>query len=500
MKPLIEGWDSYPEPHKEILSWDGKGTIVWVAGRRVGKTHNFSALLLKLFLTGLYEDYKQIKEGKKTSWLGTKQTRAQDIRLFQDGIRKANVITATTDQYQIVQSYIRTRLALSGHDKYLHTNEDLVRCDRGREMWFKMGKAGGVIKFRCASQAKQLQGDSAQIIWIDEAGLIDNTSYYALRPMLWEHKGATMLSGTPDLDESHFFTKIAVSGLPDDDPRVRKAMGAGRIEEKKEDVLTYLTTSLEAFLPKVREESKKDLEEYGSDSLFVRQFILADWRIPGVYIFDNWDPAIHMVSWREVREGIRVKLRGKEVDLPRPDKVIGGKDWFQGVADGGYVVAYYWSSNPLEGRHSKRPLLLVVGEGHGKHRYTNDGWWGMMMADQEKYGVQKWLADPSDKMYCLEARRAGLHLVPASNPHKLGRVGAIRDLLHSSDKVEPAILISGTCPTLIYQINKYQRKISKWTGEVSEEAKQENDDLIDSLAYIVGSIYSYVVLGGGAIG
>lgn len=479
----------------EILSYEGRRLSV-IAGRRFGKSYNVSLLALSRFLDLMQQWDDEVKRGEREPWSGLTQTKAQDVRQWKLDAVRFNIVTYSVEQYEVIRTYIRWHLRQTGAECYLHPNPDLHRTDRGREMWFQLGEAAGCIQFRCASQDAQLVGDKCHILWIDECGLVENSSFHSLQPLLWEFEGYLFLSGTPRLGEDHWFTRECMKGLPDDHP-----MANQQVVERDPTCHTVHATALDAYSERTREQAARELEDYGPESLYAKLMILADWRLPSLFIYDNWKTDIHVRTFTVSQRGVAtLQRKGRDpVELPRWDAVYGAIDWFEGYHPGGGVCIYYWAKNPLN-EDDSRPLLAVAAECHGKYAYTTEpgGWWAHFRGMDDAHRPFKWFADPHNPRLILEAQKLGLFCYGADAADKLGRIGLIHGLLHWTETLEPALVVSAACPVAARQFGGYQRQIARYTGEVKEEPKQYDDALLDALAFVVGEIVAPLAIGGGA--
>jgi hypothetical protein len=492
---IYSGSEYDPELHKkilEVLTYDGKFLNV-IAGRRFGKSFNVSLLVLSTFLRMLREWDDEVAAGAKEPWSGLDLWAAQDVRQTKVDALRCNVVTYSVEQYEVIQSYIRWHLRKTGADVYLHPNPDLHRTDRSREIWCQYNRVAGVIQFRCASQDRQLVGDKCHLLWLDECGLIANSSFMALSPLLWEYEGYLFCSGTPELGEDHWFTKRCIAGLPDEHPWANRDVAKRDPKQK-----TIHATALDAYSLTTREQAAKELADYGADSVYAKLYILADWRLPSLFVYDNWDSKRHVASFTVSERGTyELQWGERKVTLPRPDGIYGGIDWFEGVAPGGAIVVYYWSRNPLN-KEDSRALLVIADEHHGREAYTDEGWWGILSSMDHRHHPFRWFADPHNPRLIREAKSRGLIIYGADAADKLGRIGLIHGHLTCSADREPALVVASKCPVMAGQFSGYQRKISRFTGEVQEEPRQYNDALLDSLAFIVGEIVAPMTMAGGA--
>lgn len=484
--------------HVEILGCDSR-IICICAGRRFGKTFTTGLAFLGRFLDRLRELAERVEAGDADPWPGIGMTRRQARRQLDAAIQGV-VVAPSQKHLDEIRGNLESRIYASGADVYLHPDRHLASHERPGEMWFVIGRAAGVIRFFVGSRAAQLVGSRASVLWLSESADLPDIVYRSVKPLLWEHKADVFAEGTPAFDESHWFTLLAISGLPDKHERISRK--TRKRTPRDPEVTTFLATSLEAYSLKAREEAKRDLEASGEDSLYARQQILGDWRMPSLYVF-RWLPNRHLATVMRSRGQWHVKPQGGELKriVERPI-VIGGIDWFRGTAPAGGCVQAVWPINPLSPVDEDgdpidpRPLVITVAEAStDKENPSNEDLTKRLLYLQDQWEVDAWYQDPFSPKITAAASEQGLVIADTDASEKKGRLALIERLLHCTTDREPAYYCSTSCPTMAEQIAGY-RWATKRDGTPTGRPKQYNDWLIDGLAYVVPHTGAILSAGG----
>jgi hypothetical protein len=458
-------------------------------------------LFLRRFLALLEARRDAVERGDAEPWAGLGLSRHQARR--QTGGAIQGVIVAPAQKHlDEIRGNLEGLLVRSGAAELMHPDPFLAAHERPAETWFVCGEAAGVIRYFVGTRASQLVGSRASILWLSESGLLDDVVWRSVQPLLWEQKADVIAEGTPAFDEGHWFTRLAVSGLPDGHERADRKIAARNTE-----VTTYLATSLQAYNLGARAEAARDLEASGEESVYALQEIKADWRLPSMMVF-QWHPDRHLATVTEDRSVWTIAVNGRVHRVREQPQIVGGIDWFRGVAPAGAVVTAIWRSNPIRipaptrdderaTAADPRPLIVALDEVSTEkdETYTDDGYVGKLVALQKRWGVGAWYQDPFSPKLTKLARSKGLAIRDTDASEKGGRLALIGRALHCTDTIEPALLVSQRCRRLPGQLARY-RWARKRDGTPTGKPIQYDDWLIDGLAYIVPHVGGVSVRGG----
>ena len=494
---IYEGLDPYdPVDHQTHLSVlrCASRIVCLPIGRRWGKTFTIHLKFLDTFLNRLDDRAHKTLTGIIPPWKGLGLPRSSARRQLEDAI-EAVVISPYQKQLDHARGLIESTIARSGCTELFHPDKFLASYERPPENWFVKDGAAGVIRYFVATRPSQIVGSRAIVVWLNEAGLHPQDIWRHVKPLVWEHKSNVYAEGTPTLGTSHWFVQLSISGLPPDhersDPKVAKP---------NPEVTTFLGSSLTAYSPQVREESRKDVEMYGESTTYVKTEIFGDWRIPSIKVF-TYNHNHHGCYIEESRGQylIRSKIYG-EIRLDDPDMIRGAIDWYKGDKPAGFLEASIWYDNPLsEDTADERPLVVVTNEYTTPRKgYSDRGYFSKMKSAQDLRGVEGFYYDPSSIQASGSAKRAGVVLFETDRRDKNGRVGMVERQLHFDRKqdVPPAMLVSHRCKTVTEQLIQFKRKRDK-DGNPTAEFSQYNDWFVDCLAYLVPHIQSAGPTGAG---
>lgn len=463
--------------------------LVICAGRRFGKTFTGSLWFLDRFLELLAARAEDVAAGREKPWSGLGLPRARARRRLR-GVVVALVVAPTQKHLEEIQGLIEERLSDAGAEELLHPDPRMASVTRPqRENWFLYKGAAGVIRYLVGSRPDQIRGSKVALLWLDEAGFLDEAVWTACKPMVWEHRARTLLTGTPAFSDGHFFTKLAVSGLPPDHERAD-----ARVAKPRPDVTTFLASSEQAYSEVAREEVAKDLAVSGADSLYVLQEVKADWRLPSLYVFP-WHAPTHLATVRRDRGRWVIETSRGPMVLTDNPTVWGGIDWFRGTAPGGAVLLATWPVHPLS-LDDKRWLTAVIAERPTRKGESDEDFINALLALQRKHAVAGWYSDPSSENKQRLAEKLGLVMQTTSNKDKEGRVGLVQRQLHYTADLPPALYVDPSCKVTADQLQGFRRARDK-KGQPTEKFVNYNDAHVDALAYVVPSIGSSGVVGGG---
>ncbi|MCP3973174.1 MAG: hypothetical protein GY720_01635, partial [bacterium] len=214
-----------------------------------------------------------------------------------------------------------------------------------------------------------------------------------------------------------------------------------------------------------------------------------DWRLPGQFVYDNWDPLIHVVDYNpSTRE-----LPGIRKPLPRPNLILGVLDFaYSPTQPGAAVVFHIWFKHPLDAATQgafQRPLVIAVEDLEQCAEYDAYGWFKDISKLRFRHGVKYWRADPSkEEMLRLcrrfKSQKPAIGLVKAaSKKDKVGRRNLFKALLQHDESNMPGFLVSSACETLPTQIATYKWKLDARRNSTSEP-QTDDDHCIDCCCFM----------------
>lgn len=447
--------------------------VAIVAGRRFGKSFVASRLTIKRLIERMNAAAAAVAAGQREPWAGHSKPRSEALLVPPD--IEAWCVTPRERHQEQAKGYV---LQMFGGTRRQLLHKDFGLYDRGKQIWLSWGGVTGRLRFVTGSSVAGMVSGALDIIWLDEAGMIDNALLDALAPTLYDKHGSIIASGTPSLGYEHWLTRMALSGLSQTHER-----WVPDIVERNPDVATFIASSLDAYLEDVKVEARKDIASRGA--AWARQWIYADWRLPNRYVYGEWQPGVHIQNADIYRQAVG------DWKLPRrPDLVVGVVDWSYGAAPGAVIVAAVWLRNPLRSGDN-RPLVCVLADDQRQAPYSEEGWWGIMRSLSQRHGIHHWLADPASEHLIKLAKRGnvGAPVKPAVRSDKPGRINLIKSLLHHDEDTKPSLFVSENCNALIRQFSTYRYKTNR-DGLVSDKTIDYDDHCLDCLAFLVGSLPS----------
>jgi len=447
--------------------------IVVDGGRRFGKSYVGGAKVVIRTLARMNELAEDVRRGKRKPWSGIGKPadkarhEAPDVEIW--------VVTPRERQLEVCRRYIRQYFT-GRYERWLHPK--LALCDGGKQMWLLANGVSARIRFVVGQSVTSMVSGALDGLWLDEAGLMDGAVIDALLPVLWERQAWVVATGTPSMGVEHWFTRWCLQGMdpsheyyiPDivkPDPRFKTVIG----------------TSFEAFLDTVREEAALDAERRGD--AWVSQWLKGDFRLPGVFIYDNWDEHAHVVKYDPVRR----RLGNRQ--LPPPSAILGVKDFAYSVTrQGAAVVFHVWLQSPLDRETKRRPLVIAVKDVQEAMEYAPGGWWQTLHDLRTEYHVQLWYADPSRAELLLNAyRQRGFigPMKPAEKADKAGRILLVKSLLEHNEHMPPGLLISDECRHLPRQFAAYRWKLDSEKNPTNVP-RDDDDHCLDCCAFLMGMI------------
>lgn len=473
------------------------------AGRRTGKTFSCARKVMTWMHQWMQQEFDALERGERDRWAGEglKRTAASEI----DPDVLILIGAPREDQLQQIKSYMLQLYQRNGkafrHPLFVDWLED-----HARRLWVWHDGISGRFDFIPLISQKGAVGRGLRGAWIDEAGYVPNDVFLALKPALWEHAGRILASGTPSLEQGHWFTKLCVSGLPPGHERED-----AEISEPDDRVTTFIADTIHhAAVPAARVEAERDAKFWGP--AWAALWVYADWRHRGLNVFECWDEAVHVRSLRldgersrSIREELTTPIRIVhpwgwlgDTPLPRPpDRVVGMVDWSGGTAPGAAVAALVWNKTPLS-KDDPRSLVVAVEDYEGHEAYVKGGgeqgrgwgWWDILGDMTTRRGVSRWLGDPHNPHLLKVARKAGIKIEEGASQDKPGRLALLGALMHHDKEagILPAFYVAPTCENLRREIGKY-RWARKRTGEVTDKPIQHGDHTIDCCAMLAAEVY-----------
>lgn len=322
-------------------------------------------------------------------------------------------------------------------------------------------KSGTRLYLYSAEAYERVRGDGFKLFITDETDdplFSDEVFDEAIYPALSDNQGSLMQLGTPK-GRGRLYREFK-KGQPgtDFDPSYDSiqvtAMEAGIIA-KSEIEFAKRTRPPRAFA-----------QEY-----------LATFNSPVGIVYEEWNPAVHVVPVSAVPR--------------RFDYTIVGVDW--GTAARGAMLVLgidrVWAT-----QNGDRPRIWVVEEqsvaGLG---YTDDGWWRVAQDINRDWQPVAWYCDPAgglDKYLeqlkqALRKVGAKTQVVAADNRVRPG-ISAVQEMLHYDPvlREEPHLFVVDKCPQLIAEFANYRYRAHRnIEGEYVDEVVKQNDHLLDSLRY-----------------
>ena len=451
-------------------------------GRRWGKTWTATEVVRRRIHRRHDEYAARVRRGEAKPWSGL----GLPPRLARHEMPCISVVVLTPREFHQEQCRSYLLGGYAGAARVL-LHPKLALADAGREVWLCYAGVATRIRYVTGSGATAVVSQAHDLIHVDEAGLLDGSIIEAALPTLWERRGELVLSGTPALGVEHWYTQRCLSGLDPGHPYY-----VPDVVERDPDCTTIIGSSYEAYLPEVRRQARADAERLGK--AWEAQWVLGDWRIPDLFVFGEWNPAVHVVPYDPYTR----RLGGRT--LPPPTRVLGVVDWaYSATSPGAAVVYHVWLRNPLDRHDQTRPLVIAVEDHQEALSYTDDGWWRVMADLRHRYGVQMWYADPSRDELVQAARYRSAHhgpVKPASKRDKMGRLQLVGALLHyrprgaagpSDEGMDPALLVTQECKHLIRQFARYRWKQDS-KGNPRDVPVDYDDHAIDCTAFLMGMI------------
>jgi hypothetical protein len=348
--------------------------------------------------------------------------------------------------------------------------------DSGRQVWICYGGIATQIRFVTGSGEAAVASTAVDVVWVDESGMLDNSIMDVALPMFWEKDSDLICSGTPELGLEHWFSLLILRGLDEKHPFWKPD-----IVEKDGTVTTIIGSSYEAFDLNVRKKAKLEARHKGS--AWEAQWVLGDFRLPDLFIYDEWKRSIHVVEY----DHETWVLNGQR--LPRPNTIAGIIDWaYSPRRPGGCVVFHRWAKNPLDSSDS-RPLIIACEDRQKRQPYTADGWYADFIDLRDRYGFNLWYADPSMKEMLTNARKFGIGAVKAAEKaDKAGRINLTKSLLHHNERegIYPALYVSDKCKNLPRQFERYKYVVNS-RGEATDKPTDSDDHCLDCVAFAMGT-------------
>jgi hypothetical protein len=445
--------------------------MVW--GRRCGKSDGGSALFAEMLVDTLCDVAEDIACGRRLPWSGIGRSRVRQRR------------SRPHELCFVIAPSGRDLIDISGHlldifsgpaEVFLHDDPKMAITDQGGRMWLVHEGAAVAVSFIPAKQASSMVGRGPAICYITESGFVPSMHWDRLVPSFWDRSTWVIAEGTPTQDASHWFTQLAVSGLPDDHDEADRS-----IARRDKRVHTSRANTIEhAFLRNAREAARLELEYKGK--AYADRWIYAKWEKPSNVVFDEYDPHVSIsdyVVYPPTLNGIK---------LPRPSRIEIDIDWHQGGRPGAATCTLIWKRrNPLD-EHDPRPLFIVVDEFQDDDErlpYSKEGWWGIIKDMRDRWQPNAIYGDPTGTELIKRARRHGIKVKPSENADKSGRLQILNAQCHVSPQGNAAFYLTGECQKVAKVMQTLPWREDK-DGNPTDKPSGYNDHLADCLAYCAG--------------
>lgn len=213
---------------------------------------------------------------------------------------------------------------------------------------------------------------------------------------------------------------------------------------------------------------------------------LGIWAAAEGLVYDEWNPAIHKVTHRQLQEWHILKADGT-LNRNTVQRVVAGVDW--GWKNPGTILVFAVDND------ERMYLLREV----YRSRRTID-WWLMQAAhlNQRYGGIEVFACDPSQPGYIQQFNEAGLHAIGAVNDIIPG-IDAMKERLHVAGDGRVRFSVYEDClqesdelrqedrlPTCFEEeIGEYVWAQSKEGGIVKELPVKANEHALDAARYAV---------------
>ena len=472
---------------KRLLGVKHEHIVVPVWGRRCGKSDGSSALFAEILVDELCDTADQIRRGEVAPWRGLGKTRLMQRRARP---HKLAFVVAPEGRDLVDVAGHLLNIFSGPAEVFLHPDPRMQLLDNGSKILFVHEKAALQVWLIPAKHAASMVGRGPCAVLMTEAGFIPSHHWDRLVPALWDSSAWVIAEGTPTQDDSHWLTRLAVSGLPDGHPEADR-----QISPRDDRVHTSRANTIDhAYLPQARERARFEAKFRGDR--WAKLWVYASWEIPADVVFDEFDAIASVVDFQPWPIPSVTFADGVRKDLPSPDRIDADVDWHRGSAPGATTVTYVWHRNPLSVDGDPRPLFLVAAEhqdddppeqqgGQRRLPYSSDGWWRILRELRDSWGIRKWYADPSAPDLAKAARRAHIPIKPADAGDKSSRISLLNAQCHTIPGGRPALLVSRSCPKVAKCLGTLQWQRTR-TGDLTGKPSGYNDHLADCLCYTAG--------------
>lgn len=237
-----------------------------------------------------------------------------------------------------------------------------------------------------------------------------------------------------------------------------------------------------------------------------RQEYEASFENAGVYIYDEFSHAEHVVRTRELPQ--------------RFDDVVVGVDWGEAKRGVMLVIGVVHPRRDEDGDLvDDLPTLYAIEEhSHERTPYTSDGWWRIARKIQDEWAPSTWVCDPAQTIESYRDKLAAVlqkwarenparrppKVIPADNAVRAG-ISTVQEFIHWSgvrglDSYQPPHLFvredgPHPCDNLIRTLPKYEWKSARSTGENDEREETPvkfDDHEIDGLRYSLHTLWGHI--------
>ncbi len=307
-----------------------------------------------------------------------------------------------------------------------------------------------LIEFKTAERPESLVGVGLDGLWIDEAARLKSEAWLGgLRMRLSDRRGWAIFSTTP-LGRNWFYDEV-----------VRRADPDSPIYEPDHGLVRFRTvdnTAVPGLADEVEQARRTLPPRY-----FKREYE-ADLTSFAGMVFDEFDPDVHVVGPRN-RLGLTA--------LPRHfAEVRAGVDW--GFRNPGAIVVL-----GRDGDHTWWVIAEDVRRGVPVSTSGGGCWVDIARTLHKRYGIRRFVCDPSGPAFIAAFRRAGLPAYTANNDVGAG-VQTVATALHLDESSgRPRLLLGPDCGHLAHELSCYS-----WDEHAEgEQPRKDDDHAIDALRY-----------------
>lgn len=244
----------------------------------------------------------------------------------------------------------------------------------------------------------------------------------------------------------------------------KKKMGKDKKPITNPEDFTLIEASTLDNAAHLPEDYLKDL--MSKDKEWIARYVYGSWDVFAGQIFDDFDPAKHVVTHREPHPGSVIFL-GIDPGYVDPFAAV----WLA-IEPGGqhYIFAEHYQTGKTTEWHAQ--LIRAISQKYHIAATYTDSAAAQVIADLNASGI-----------YCIGAKKETLQ---STSDIYTGGVTKLKELL----KIDPVtkrsgIIISDRCVNLIYELQQYAWKQRKGEMNAPEVPEDKNNHAIDAVRYIL---------------